>query len=1052
LIDGDSRGSIAWMTRHRVAPNLLMIVFLLGGFYMATQIKQEVFPNFETDTVSITVPFPGASPEEVEEGVVTAIEEEIRALDGIEEIRATAAEGRASVVAELRAGGDNARIYQDIQQAVDRITTFPDDAEEPRIALDTRKRDVMDLQIYGPVDEWTLRQAAEQLRDGLLQQDGVTQVELVGARDLEIHIEIPLATLRSYGLTLTDVARVIDLAALDRAGGSIETSAGEILLRVQERRDWAREFEQIPLIADEGGAIVRLGDVARVTEGFEDSDTFATFEGQRSIAIDVFRIGDETPTSVSQAVRAALPDVMANLPPSIEVAIQDDNSEIYQQRLELLLKNGFIGLLLVLCILSLFLEFKLAFWVAVGIPTAFLGTLLFLPVYDVSINMVSMFAFILALGIVVDDAIVAGENIYEYRQRGMGYLEAAFRGARDIAVPISFSILTNIVAFLPMLFIPGGFGKIWAVIPAVVATAFVLSWIEALFILPAHLGHVKEAGRTGIGAKLHHLQQAFSNGFRRFIEKVFGPFLARAVRNRYLTLAIMIALLAIVVAVPMSGRIGFILMPQIEGEYALATATLPVGSPPEQAVRVRDRLVEAAQAVIAENGGHALGIGVFAVVRENQVDVRNYLVEASQRTMSTAAVTELWRERVAEIPGLEVLRFSSDSGGPGRGPKVSVELSHRNIDMLESAAQEVADRLSEFSSVKDVDDGYTPGKQQLDFRINEEARSLGLDAAAIARQVRDAFYGAEALKQQRGRNEITVRVRLPEDERSSEADIENLILIAPGGGEVPLYQVASVTRGRAYTDISRRDGRRTVTVTANVVPISETSRVLAGLTDDVLPRVVADYPGLTASFEGRQADMRNAINSFFYSCTIALLVIYGLLAIPFRSYFQPMVVMMAIPFGVVGAILGHLIMGYSLSIISIMGIIALSGVVINSAIVMIDYANRRRDEGADAFDAICRAGIRRFRPILLTTMTTFGGLAPMIFETSRQARFLIPMAISLGYGILFATAIVLLLVPCLYMMIEDLKAIGRKAATPVLPRRDDDRQAAQPAADRLAAE
>jgi len=1025
----EERGALAWMARHRVAPNTLMAALLLGGLFMTTQIKQEVFPEFTEDAVNITLVLPGSSPEEVEEGVILAIEEEVRGLEGIDEVRATASEGRGSVTVDILTDADANRVFQDVQQAVSRITTFPNDAEEPVVALSQRKRAVMDLLIYGPVSEWALRQAAEQVRDGLLQHPDITQVELEGARELEIHAEIPEATLREYGLTLNDVASIIRQSALDRGGGSIETRSGEILLRVEERREWAREFADIAIVTDRQGAVVRLGDIAALREGFEDSDTFATFEGERAIGVNVFRIGDQTPILVAQAVKDTLPEVMASLPASIGYAIQDDDSEIYQQRLELLMKNGFIGLLLVLLVLSFFLELKLAFWVAVGIPTAFLGTLLFLPFMDVSINMVSMFAFILALGIVVDDAIVAGENIYEYRQRGMGYIEAAYKGARDIAAPISFSIMTNIIAFLPMMFVPGGFGKIWAVIPAVVASAFILSWVEALFILPAHLASVKDSRGSGAGARLHALQQRFSSGFRRFVENLYGPFLARAMCWRYLTIAVMIAILMVVLAIPMSGRLAFILMPQVESEFAQATAVLPVDASRARAEQVRDRLVSSARRVVADNGGDELAVGTFALVNENEVEVRIYLVEASRRALSTAAVAGQWRQALGGgIAGLEMLRFAADAGGPGRGPNVSLELSHRRVETLERAAADVAARLGELASVKDVDDGHAQGKTQLNFKVNDEARSLGLDAAAVASQVRARFYGAEALEQQRGRNEVTVKARLPAAQRSSEADVEQLVLITADGGEVPLYQVAELSRGRAYTNINRRNGRRVVTVTANVDPISDTSRVLAALRGDIVPQIMASYPGLGYSFEGRQASMRDAVQSFFFSCTVALFAIYMLLAVPFRSYIQPIIVMAAIPFGVVGAILGHMMMGFSLSIISMMGIIALSGVVINGALVMIDYANRRRGEGAGAFDAIRQAGVRRFRPIVLTTLTTFAGLSPMIFETSRQARFLIPMALSLGYGIVFASAIVLLLIPCLYLVVEDVKRLGRKTA------------------------
>jgi multidrug efflux pump subunit AcrB len=703
---------------------------------------------------------------------------------------------------------------------------------------------------------------------------------------------------------------------------------------------------------------------------------------------------------------------------------------VYYQRLTLLLKNGFLGLLLVLAILTLFLEYKLAFWVTVGIPTSFLGAMLFLPAMDVSINMVSLFAFIIALGIVVDDAIIAGENIYEYRQRGKSFTEAAIQGARDIAVPISFSILTNIVAFLPLMFLPGSFGKIWAVIPVVVSAAFIISWVEALFVLPAHLAHAGANPTGTIGATLHHTQQRFSVWFTRFVERTYGPFISRAITHRYLTIAVGFGIFAIVLAYPFSGRMGFILMPTVESDFARAIAVLPFGSPSSEMIRVRDGLIRSVQDVIDRYPGQHITNGTFALVLENTVDIRAYLPDPDHRPLSTSELTALWRENIPELPGLEYIRFESDSGGPGRGASISVELSHRNIDALDRASTELADRLDEFGSVKDVDDGYSPGKPQLNFRINEEARSLGLTAGDIARQARNAFYGSEALRQQRGRNEIKVLVRFPESERTSEYHVENLVIRTPAGPHVPLYQVATVEKGRAFREITRRDGHRTVTVTANVQPAKETNLVLDKLQTDVLPALLRDYPGLSYTFEGRQAHMRDALQSFLYSSTLALILIYVLLAVPFRSYLQPAIIMTSIPFGVVGAVIGHMIMGYSISIISIMGIIALGGVVVNDSLIMIDYANTKRQEGHSPIEAICQAGIRRFRPILLTTLTTFGGLAPMIFETSRQARFMIPMAISLGFGILFATAIMLVLIPCLYLVVEDVLEMFTAVDTP----------------------
>ncbi len=1024
--DGVQRGPIAWMVHNRVTPNLLMLFLLVGGLYMSTRIKQEVFPEFEEDIVRVSVAYPGASPEEVEQGIILAIEEGVRAIDGVKEVVAVASEGRGAVDIELQLGADSQKVYSDIKQAVDRIVTFPRDAEEPEVALQVHRHEVLTLALHGDTSEWTLRNLAEEVRDRLLQDPRITQVDLLGARNYEVHIEVPQEKLRAYGLTLQQIATRVSASSVEIPGGGLKTQGGEILVRFNERRDWAAEFAKIPIVTMANGTVLYLSDIASVRDGFQDVDVEATFNGQRSVSLGVFRVGDQTPIGVSDAVREALVPIEPDLPPGIACTIRSDSSEIYRQRLALLLKNAFCGLTLVLLLLGLFLEFKLAFWVTMGIPTSFLGALLFLPGLDVTINMISMFAFIVALGIVVDDAIVAGENIYEYRLQGMNFAEAAIRGARDVSMPVAFSILTNVVAFIPLYFIPGTFGKIWKVIPLVVITTFLISWMESILILPSHLAHTKSRPGTGFTAWLHHRQQAFSRWFARMVESVYGPFVTQCLHRRLLTVCVALAVLTVVVGYVLSGRMGMILMPRVESDYSFANATLPYGSPLAHTAAVRDRLMKVANDIAKEHGGERLVTGILSVINNNRAEVRVYLTDPEVRPVQTAEYTRLWRERVGAIPGLQSLQFLSDRGGPGGGAALTVELSHRDIDVLDRASAALAARLEEFPNVKDIDDGYTPGKQQFNFTLKPEGRSLGLTSQDVARQIRSAFYGAEAVRQQRGRNEVKVMVRLPEQQRISEHDIESLLIRTPAGRDVPLMQVAEVERGRAYTSITRRNGRRTVTVTADVEPITESSQVQATLDESILPQLARDYPGLTCGYEGRQADMRESMQSLYAGFVLALMAMYFLLAVPFRSYSQPLIVMTSIPFGVVGAVLGHWLMGYSLSVMSMMGMVALSGVVVNDSLVLINYANQRRREfGEEPEDAVRNAGIRRFRPILLTTLTTFGGLAPMIFETSRQARFMIPMALSLGYGILFATAISLILVPCLYLIVEDLKRVGR---------------------------
>ena len=1020
-------GPISWMAGHSVTANLLMAVLLVGGLFWGTQIKQEVFPDFELDLVRITVPYPGASPQEVERGILLAVEEAVEGLDGIEKVTSTATEGAGTVTVEMIEGEDIQRLAQEIKTEVDRISSFPGEAEDPRVVIVSPKRYVVSLALYGDQSERVLREYAEFVRERLLREAPITQVELSAVRDYEISIEISQETLRTYNLTLDEVARRIARASVELPGGAIKTPGGDVLIRMKERRDLGREFGRIPIITTAEGGRVLLEEIATITDGFSETDFEATYNGKPAVRLEVYRIGEQTPIEISEAARRALAELKQTLPPGLSIDLRNDRSEIYRQRLGLLLRNGYLGLGLVFLLLALFLEPRLAFWVSLGIPISFLGSLLFLPTGGVSINMVSMFAFIVTLGIVVDDAIVVGENVYHHRQRGKPWMEAAVVGAREISMPVVFGVLTNMIAFMPMFFVPGIMGKIFKQIPVVVICVFAISLVESLFILPAHLGHQRPFRAGGFIGRLQDLQARFSRGFLGAVDRYYRPFLGLVLRWRYVSLGIGIAILILAVGYVRSGRLGFELFPKVESDYAVATATLPFGSAFEKTKQVQQRLVAAAQASAAEAGGDELVEGIYASIQNNVASVRVYLTPPDVRPISTAAYTALWRERVGLVAGLESLRFESDAGGPGRGAAITLELSHSNLEVLEAASAELAEALSFYPSVVDVDDGFAPGKQQLDFQMLPEARSLGLRSREVAQQVRHAFYGAEALRQQRGRNEVRVMVRLPRAERVSEYNLETMILRTPGGGEIPLQNAVTIDRGRAYTSIDRRAGRRVVTVSADVRPRSKAGLVLKDLTAEILPTLQQRFPGLDYSFEGRQADRRESMQALFKGFGVILLVIFAMLAVPLNSYVQPVIIMVAIPFGIVGAVIGHMIMGYSLSVVSMFGVLALTGVVVNDSLVLIDMANRRRKEGISPYAAILTSAQMRFRPILLTTLTTFGGLTPMIFETSRQARFLIPMAVSLGFGVLFATVITLALVPSIYLIVEDVRRIAKAA-------------------------
>ena len=1031
------------MAGHSVTSNLLMLVLVVGGLIVSFRTTKEFFPEMELDRVRISVSYPGASPEEVEEGIILPIEEALQSLNGIDEIISNANEGSGSVNAEVASGQDIQQLYADIKNEIDRIRTFPDEAEEPKVSVSSYRRDVLDLVIYGSHSEWTMREAAELIRDRILQSSDVTQVELVGVRDYEVTIEVDRQALREYRLTLGAIASRVRNAAVDLPGGGVKTSGGEILVRVTEKRDWAEEFESLPIVTNADGSRVYLGDIAKVIDGFQESDRYArygrvvedangetTIDVQRALKIDVYRVGDQTPGKVAAAVAEAVEELKVTLPEGVHVDILNSKAKMFEQRAELLLRNAFFGLVLVLCVLGLFLEARLAFWVMLGIPISFLGAFLIMPFFGATINMISMFAFIITLGIVVDDAIVVGENIYSWHQKGLPFHEAAIVGTREVAMPVTFSVLTNIVAFMPLLWVPGMMGKFFASIPIVVIAVFAVSLIESLYILPAHLSHQKDIKRSGIGGTLHGFQQRFSHWFAHIVRDVYGPLLGKFLGNRYMVVAVGVAVLLMTIGYVQSGRIRVIQIERPDSDYAFASARLPIGAPVAETEVVAKIMGEAARKTIIEHGGIQQAQGVFLNLGKggsHQFDMRVYLTDPEVRTVSTAAFTSKWRANMGPVAGVDSVNFQADRGGPGGGQKgLTIQLSHRDVGTLDVAGERVAAALQKFANIKDVDDGVQLGKMQFDFTVKPDAQALGLDARTIAQQIRHSFYGAEALRQLRGRNEVKTMVRLPESQRGSEFDIENLVLLTPQGGEIPILDAVDIERGRAFTVIERNNGRRVIEVTAETKRDGDVGPIMNDLEATVMPALMQEFPGLSWKFEGRQADMAESMQTLVIGLLMALFCIFALLAIPFNNYYQPLVIMCCIPFGIVGAVIGHVIMGYNLSLMSLFGVVALSGVVVNDSLVLIDFANRRqRDAGATPAVAVQQAGIARFRAILLTTLTTFGGLAPMILETSRQARFMIPMAISLGFGILFATIIVLVLVPCFYLILEDLVAVFR---------------------------
>jgi multidrug efflux pump subunit AcrB len=1044
----ERRGAIAWMAGNRVAANLMMIFFIFGGLFFATQVKQEVFPEVDLNIVTIQVALPAATPAEVEQGVLLAIEEAVQGLDGVKEVRATALEGLGVVNVELFTFADADEALNDIQSAVDRITSFPQDAEQPIIKLATNRQQVISLMLYGDTDQQTLKRVSEQVRSDLLRMSNITLVKIDGLPPPEISIEVPQENLRRYNLTLPDIARIVRNASVDLSAGEIEAPDQETAVRVTERRRTGDAFRDVAVVTTPEGNRVTLGQIATIIDGFRDADERAYFDGQLAAQIKVFRVGEQTPIDIAQSVKQYRDRLQGRLPEQLSVAVWNDESEIYADRIGLLTENGRLGALLVLVILGLFLHLRVAFWVTMGMPVAFLGAFLFMPLFDVSINMISLFAFLLVLGIVVDDAIVVGEATYSQMDAGKSRLDAAIDGAHEVMQPVLFAVSTSVIAFTPMLFVPGVAGEFFRNIPLIVIPILILSLLESFFILPAHLGSGKpRKSPQAVIRKANQYQQKIADGLERFVHHVYQPFIRLAVTYRYLTIAVSAAVLMVAVGSVMGGRIAFNFFPQLQGDIVSAQLELPVGTSLSQTQNVMERVVEAAQTVIKQDSkdGDNISEGIYArlgrggagqddgedagvgTTGSHVASIAVALIPTGERALSAREVSQRWREAVGAIPGIDRLVFNYNLG-PSAGAEVGIELAHDDRVVLREAATRLAERMGQYAGVVDIDEGFSEGKEEIQLQLKPAARVLGITETALAQQVRGAFFGIEALREQRGRDELRVYVRLPDRQTDSEYALEQLVIQTPKGGQIPLRQAATIQRGQSFTEITRENGRRVVDVTADVDPgVTSGGEVTGNLQNDVLPELMERYPGLSYELSGEQQEQRRTLTSLAQGMLFALFAMYVLLAVAFRSYALPLVVLSAIPFGMVGALLGHLLMGYDLSLISMFGIVALAGVVVNDSLVLVYAINDFRNRpDKSLYEGIIAGCIRRFRPVLLTSLTTFFGLAPMIFETSLQARFLIPMAISLGFGVLFVTLIVLVIVPAGYHIVEDVKSFFQR--------------------------
>lgn len=1023
---------IQWMVDNPVSTNLLM-AFLIGyGFIQMASIKKEVFPEYSLDMITITVPYRGATPSDVEEAISSRIEEEISGLDGIKRITSTATEGLGNVLVEVQNGYNTRKLRDDIKSAVDRITNFPKNIEIPVVSEVSRNTEVLKIVLHGKLAEKDLKRYGERLRDDLSTLRGVSLITLDAVRPYEISIEIPEKTLEKYHLTIPLVASIVQANCQDIPAGKIKQKGEEILVRTKGLKYTRRDFMDIPVVRNNKGGYVSLSDIATIIDGFEETDSSTLFDGDRAVIVKVFRVGEQSALDVEKAVKTYIEQEKEFLPAALNMEITNNMARILRERLNLLITNGSQGLLLVILLLALFLEFRLALWVAFGIPISFMGAFILLPSFGVSVNMISLFAFIICLGIVVDDAIIIGEHIYSKIEAGIPRKTAAVEGAREMALPVIFSILTTIVAFLPLLHVSGMFGKFMFAIPVVVMSVLAISLIEAIFILPSHLAHLKERKDGRIFRVLPHY---FNNKMTAFIEKIYEPLIRTAIRRRGVTVAIGILMLLTTIGYVGSGRIKFLFFPKVDSDQVVAQVKLPEGASAKQTTAVLKQLAKTAEVtehrVNTKYGRKIVKHIVINVASQpyssrhadapvfapNIGEVVMELVYGEERAgIDSNDIAVLWRDLAGEVQGAESVKFTASlftAGAP-----IDVQLGTDNFDQLKEATRRLEKELSNYDGVKDISDNIQGGKQEIKLKLNREGKALGLNLVDLGLQVRGAFYGTEAVRIQREKDDVRVMVRYPLKERRSFANLANMKIVTDSGTRIPLSQVASWSIQPGYSVIKRADRRRVVNVQADVEEqMVAADKVLQDIQTDFLPKLKADYPGLTYSIEGQEKERRDSMGSMMLGFFVALFLIFVLLAIPFNSYIQPLVIMAAIPFGIIGAVFGHLLLGYDMSLLSFFGIVALSGVLVNDSLILLNaIRNRMKQHPDDVIKAIVEACKSRFRPVILTSLTTFGGLMPIIFERSLQARFLIPMAISLGFGVLFATGITLVLIPSLYTL------------------------------------
>ncbi|MFC0117177.1 efflux RND transporter permease subunit [Pseudoalteromonas xiamenensis] len=1033
MAEVQEKGLIAWFARNPVAANLLMIFIIVGGLLSAMTIRKQMFPQYENNWLSIQAVYPGAAPQEVEEGITIKVEESLEGLEGIKRLITFSNRGVSESWIEVEEKYDPQEVLDEVKMQIDSISSFPAGMERPIVRRDKYSQEVMILSLSGDLSRHDLKDLGNKIHDEMLSLPGINLVQFFSGLKYEIGIEVSPDKLREYGLTFRDISNAVRGFSANMSAGQIRSENGYISMRVENQAYRGDEFRNLPLLNLPDGAQIRLGDVAIIHDDFEEGLQYSKFNGKNSLVYEVNASKDQDITKVAAVLKQYLEKKESELPATVTLVPIVDLTYYLNGRLNMMIENMIWGGLLVMAMLALFLRIRLAFWVMMGLPVSFLGAFLLMPMngLDVTVNLASLFAFILVLGIVVDDAIVVGESVHSEIEEHGHSLNNVVRGVKRVAVPATFGVLTTVAAFLPQTFATGPGAAFSKAIGGVIILCLLFSLIESKFILPAHLAAMSNKPSNPKNP-LHRMREKFDGGLRYFVEEIYRPFVVKCVHYRYTVILGFLSVLIVSGGLFAGGFIKFVANPKIPHDFPRITLEMNLSSSEnatlESIQKIEQMVLEVDKKIEAQYGKKMVENISVSLRGRTRANLMAILVKPDERPIDTFALSDMWREAMPPLPGMKTLNIQDSIMNGGRDDgDISFRLEGKNRDELVEVAAKLKEKLRTVQGVGDVNDSMQSSTDEVQLNLKPLAYSLGLTLADVASQVNFSYYGLEAQRILRDGEEIKVMIRYPREYRDNISDIKDVRIVTPTGAEVLLSEVAEVNLVDGVNSIRRENSKRTINVWASVdTNQAEPFEIAKNIRDEYLPSLLKNYPSVQSSVAGRIQEEMDSVAEQIRDLVLSLLIIFALLAIPLRSYTQPLLIMSVIPFGVVGAVYGHVLMGMTMSSLSFFGIIAVAGVVVNDSLVMVDFVNQARERGIAIKDAAVDAGCKRFRAILLTSLTTFIGLMPIIWETSLQAQIVIPMAVSLAFGVLFATVITLVLIPCQYVALEDCKRLMRK--------------------------